>query len=65
MPKSESARRAVSQIDASLSFVHLTNIERYKKLLATDLGDNVRMFVQSRLAEEEASLRQLNKRTGL
>jgi len=65
MPKSESARRAVSQIDASLLFVHLTNIERYKKLLATDLDDNVRMFVQSRLAEEEASLRQLNKRTGL
>ena len=60
MPNSETARRAVSHIDASLSFVHRVNIERYKKLLAAELGYNVRMFVQRRLAEEQASLRRLN-----
>jgi len=62
MPQRESARRSVSQIEASLAFVHRTNIVRYKKLLMSDLSDDDRISVLRRLAEEEAALRQFNCR---
>jgi formylmethanofuran dehydrogenase subunit E len=39
-------------------FVHRTNIDRYKKILATYLTDDERHFVERRLAEEQASLEQ-------
>jgi hypothetical protein len=52
------ARRFVSDIEASLTFVHRANIQRYKKLLGTHLTDDERMFIQQRLAEEETALRQ-------
>jgi hypothetical protein len=45
--------------DATRSFAHQKNIERYRKLLRTYLTDNERLFVQRRLAEEQAALRQL------
>ena len=45
--------------DATQSFAHQKNIERYRKLLRTYLTDNERLFVQRRLAEEQAALRQL------
>jgi hypothetical protein len=48
-----------SQIDTSMTFVHRTNIERYNRLLTTDLSEGDRTFIRRRLAEEEASLRKL------
>ena len=62
MPQSESARRTILQIEPSLSFVHRTNIKRYKDLLGTDLSNSERLTVQGRLAEEEAALRRLSRR---
>ena len=55
--KSTSAHRLASETEASFSFVHRANIERYKKLLGTYLTDSERVFVQRRLKEEEAALR--------
>jgi len=52
--------RSVSKIETPQSFAHRANIERYKKLLATHLADNERKFVQLRIAEEEAALRQID-----
>ena len=43
---------------ADHKFVHRTNIDRYKKILATHLTDEERHFVERRLAEEQASLGQ-------
>lgn len=54
--KSTSTHRLVSEIEASFLFAHRTNIERYKKLLATYLTDDERAFVQRRLEEEKAAL---------
>jgi len=45
--------------DATQSFAHQKNIERYRKLLRTYLTDIERLFVQRRLAEEQAALRHL------
>jgi hypothetical protein len=56
MPEQESARRSLAQIEASLSFVHQANIERYKSLLKTDLSDGERLLIRGQLAEEEAAL---------
>lgn len=55
--KSTSTHRLVSEIEASFSFAHRANIERYKKLLGTYLTDDERVFVQRRLEEEKAGLR--------
>ena len=60
MSQSESARRSLSQIEASLSFFHRANLQRYRKLLGTNLSDRERMTVHSRLVEEEAALRRLD-----
>ena len=57
MPKREAARHSMSQIEASLSFVHRANIARYNKLLGTDLTDSERLVIKRQLAEEEAALR--------
>lgn len=56
MLERESARRSLTQIEASLSFVHQTNIEICKKLLKTDLSDEDRLLIREQLAEEEAAL---------
>jgi hypothetical protein len=49
----------VSQIESSLMFAHRANIKRYQNLLATDLSEDERLFVQKRLAEEKVALRRL------
>jgi len=54
-----SAQPFTSGVEASLSFAHRMNIERYKKLLASNLTDVEREFVKRRLAEEEVDLRHL------
>ena len=59
MPEQESAPRSLAQIEASLSFVHQANIERYKSLLKTDLSDGDRLLIRGQLAEEEAALRKM------
>jgi hypothetical protein len=56
LPQKESARQAVSQIEASLLFVRQANIARYLNLLATDLSASQRVIVQSCLNKERAAL---------
>lgn len=46
------------ELQTDLKFIHRTNIERYKKILATYLTNEERHFVERRLAEEQASLEQ-------
>ena len=58
-----SAKRAISEMEASLSFVHQTNIERYERLLQTQLTDTERTFILRRLQEERRSLAGLSKGT--
>jgi len=53
------ARRLASQIETSLAFVHRVNIERYKKLLGTDLTSEERTLILSRITEEESALRRM------
>ena len=55
----DSARRSLAQIEASLSFVHQANIERYKSLLKTDLSDGDHLLIREQLAEGEAALRKV------
>ena len=43
----------------TIQFAHRANIERYRKLLRTDLTDEERKFLETRLAEEQATLRQM------
>jgi hypothetical protein len=52
-------RRLASQIETSLAFVHRVNIERYKKLLGTDLTSDERAFILNRITEEESALRRM------
>jgi hypothetical protein len=51
-------------MEAAFLFAHQTNIGKYKKLLATDLTDHERLFVQRRLAEEQADLQQFTRLDG-
>ena len=49
-----------SQIETSLVFVHRANIERYKRLLATNLSDEDRLLIRGQLAKEELALLRLD-----
>jgi hypothetical protein len=40
-------------------FAHRTNIDRYRKILATYLTAEERSFVERRISEEQAALQQL------
>jgi hypothetical protein len=53
-----SRKQLTSGTEAAFLFAHQTNIEKYKKILATDLTDHERSFVQWRLAEERTALKQ-------
>ncbi len=45
-------------VDAGLwNWVHLANIERYRRIMATPLTPIERRFVERRIQEEEAALR--------
>ena len=57
MPQGNATSR--SDMKAAFLFAHQSNIEKYKKILATDLTDHERRFVQRRLAEEQTALEQL------
>jgi hypothetical protein len=46
------------ELSTNLKFVHRENIDRYKRILATYLTDEERHYVERRLAEEQASLKQ-------
>jgi hypothetical protein len=48
-----SRNRPESELQA---FVHKTNVERYKKLLQTNLTDRERAFIRRRVDEELAQL---------
>ena len=52
-------------IDISLARLraHRNNIDRYRRLLATQLSDNERAFVERRLDEEQTSLDALSQQT--
>jgi hypothetical protein len=57
MPTRESARRSLTGISASRAFFTNQNIERIKKLLATDLPYAERETAERRFAKEEVALR--------
>lgn len=59
-----SGKRSISDMEATFLFVHQTNIEKFKKILATDLTDHERRFVQRRLAEAQADLQQFTRLDG-
>ena len=42
---------------------HRNNIHRYRRLLATQLSDFERAYIEKRLAEEQAALEALSKTT--
>ncbi len=44
---------------STLRWVHQANIERYGRILRTNLTDDERRFVQRRLAEEREALKQM------
>lgn len=48
-------------IDRVQHFAHRMNIAKYERILATELTADERCFVERRLAEEQAALRQLAK----
>jgi predicted Ser/Thr protein kinase len=50
--------------DAAQVRSHRRNIERYCRLLATELTDLERRYLHKRIAEEHAQLKQLEKRQG-
>ncbi len=52
-------KQSMSQPNAALSFAHRDNIERYRRILRTYLTEIERIFVQRRLAEEQAALERL------
>ena len=47
-----------SDLEATLHWVHRTNIERYRKILRTHLTAEERRFVERRLAEEQEAVQQ-------
>ena len=55
----ESKKGWASDTQSAFLFAHKSNIEKYKKILQTDLTDLERLFVRRRLAEEQAALHQL------
>jgi len=61
MHERDSARRSLTGISASLAFFHKANIERYRKLLTTDLTSDERKIAERRLADEEAALSSLHE----
>lgn len=46
-----------ADFDASIRSAHRANIDRYRRLLRSQLTDHERQFIARRLAEEEAALR--------
>lgn len=49
----------MSETNKALTFAYRTNIERYQRLLRTELGPNERTFIEGRLAEDEQALREI------
>ena len=45
-----------SDFDAAMRFAHRSNIDRYRKILASALSAAERSFVERRLAEEQEAL---------
>jgi hypothetical protein len=54
-----------SGLESALRAAHRANIDRYRRLLKTDLTDIERQFVRRRLAEEQEALRQIAKTNAL
>ena len=48
-----------SEVQKNLQFAHQTNIERYRRILATHLTVEERRFVERRLNEEQTALERL------
>jgi hypothetical protein len=55
-----SVRQRLFGLEASMSYAHKANIERYEKLLRSELTDLERNFIQRRLEEEQRSLTELS-----
>lgn len=45
-----------SDLDSRLKFLHRENVNRYRRLLKTNLADHERNFIERRLSEKEETL---------
>lgn len=54
-----------SDLNKALRSAHRANIDRYRRLLQTQLTDNERRFVERRIAEEQQDLQRLSNRGAL
>ena len=48
-----------SELNKALRSAHRANIDRYRRLLQSNLSDNEREFVERRIAEEQRALQRL------
>ena len=53
-----------SSMGTTHEFVHRANIVKYQRILGTYLTDYERCFVEHRLSEEQAALRQIVSNVG-
>jgi hypothetical protein len=52
-------------LNGTLQWAHRANIERYRRILETEITAREREFIERRLAEEEESLLKISRETGL
>jgi len=53
----------ISDLQNALLYAHRTNIDRWRRLLKTNLTNHERDFIATRLGEEESALLEITKRT--
>ena len=51
----------MSDQDALMNWVHRQNIERYRRIMQTELTSTERRFIEQRIAEEQAGLRAMEE----
>ena len=54
----------MSEFNKTLVFAYRTNIERYQRLLRTQLADNERAFIERRIAEDRQALKEIMQSIG-
>ena len=54
-----------SDLQQVILFAHRANIDRYRRLLKTDLTVNERQFIERRLGEEEEALMEVVQKAAL
>ena len=54
----------MSEFNKTLVFAYRANIERYQRLLRTQLADNERAFIERRIADDRQALKEIMQRMG-